>query len=84
MHKTLHADLSNGAKDSGVSLNTYIINLLSERHVASNVIKEIACLRRELEFMYYKLMQNENKINNYIHKIEEGRDKYRDKKSKKD
>ncbi len=83
MPKILHAELSNRAKDEGVSLNTYIITLLSEGHVKSKVFKEIADLKRELEFLYSQLMPNEYKVDRSIHKIEEDRDKHIDKKSKK-
>jgi len=39
--KSLHAALSNQAKDEGVSLNTYIVQLLSERNALTQVNKNI-------------------------------------------
>lgn len=41
MPKTLHASLSHEAKEEGVSLNTYINHLLSERNALLKVKKEI-------------------------------------------
>lgn len=43
--KSLHATLNQEAQKDGVSLNTYIISLLSERHVAKQLEKEIAELK---------------------------------------
>jgi len=40
--KSLHASLSHEAKEEGVSLNTYIIHLLSERNAFQKVNKIIA------------------------------------------
>jgi len=39
--KTLHAELSRAAKNEGVSFNTYLIHLLSERNVAHLCLKKI-------------------------------------------
>lgn len=39
--KSLHATLNQEAQKDGVSLNTYIISLLSERHVAKQLEKEL-------------------------------------------
>ena len=41
MPKTLHAELSQDAKKEGVSLNTYIVHLLSERRILNNVKSEL-------------------------------------------
>ena len=43
--KSLHASLSRDAKLEGVSLNTYIINLLSERTISQRVEKKIDQLK---------------------------------------
>jgi len=80
MPKNLHSDLSNRAKDEGVSLNTYIITLLSERHIERNLIKEIAALKRNFEIMNSRIMKSPYNASHSIHKIEERRDKYRGKK----
>lgn len=80
MPKNLHADLSNRAKDEGVSLNTYIVTLLSERHIGRNMLKEVAALKRKLEIMNSRIMNSTYNASHPIHKIEERRDKYRGKK----
>jgi len=43
--KSLHATLNQEAQKDGVSLNTYIISLLSERHVAKQLEKELTELK---------------------------------------
>jgi len=80
MPKSLHADLSNRAKDEGVSLNTYIVTLLSDRHTGRNMLKEVAALKRKLEIMNSRIMNSTYNASHPIHKIEERRDKYRGKK----
>ncbi len=80
MPRSLHADLSNRAKDEGISLNTYIVTLLSERHIEKNLLKEVTSLRRKLEIMNSKIMNSTYNASHSIHKIEERRDKYRGKK----
>lgn len=42
--KTLHATLNQEARNEGVSLNTYIIKLLAERHILERVGKELSDL----------------------------------------
>jgi len=42
MPKSLHADLVESAKSEGVSLNTYIVTLLSKRNVEQEIIKKVA------------------------------------------
>jgi len=43
--KSLHATLSQEALKEGVSLNSYIIHLLSERHVSKKLEKELTDLK---------------------------------------
>lgn len=43
--KSLHAKLNQEAQKEGVSLNTYIISLLSERHVSQQIEKELSGLK---------------------------------------
>ena len=40
MPKSLHASLSSGAESEGVSLNTYIVSLLSERHMVRQMLNK--------------------------------------------
>ena len=82
MPKSLHADLSDRAKDEGVSLNTYIVTLLSERHMGRNLVKEVADLKRKLEIMHSRIMNSAYNASHSFHKIEERKDKYPGKKNK--
>lgn len=43
--KSLHATLNQEAKKEGVSLNTYLVSLLSERHVSKQLEKELTDLK---------------------------------------
>jgi predicted RNase H-like HicB family nuclease len=43
--KTLHATLSQEAKKEGVSLNSYVVHLLSERHIVKELEQKINDLR---------------------------------------
>lgn len=45
MPKTLHANLSHEAKREGVSLNTYLVSLLSEGNAVKNIEKQINSLK---------------------------------------
>ena len=83
MPKSLHADLSDWAKDEGVSLNTYIVTLLSERHMGRNLVKKVDALKRKLETMNSRIMNRTYDASHSLHKIEEREDKYRSKKNKK-
>ena len=41
MPKSLHAALSSEAEDENISLNTYIVSLLSERHIERKLLDKI-------------------------------------------
>ncbi len=43
--KSLHASLSQEALKEGVSLNSYVVHLLSERHVSNKLEKELTDLK---------------------------------------
>ena len=43
--KNLHATLNQEAQKEGVSLNTYLVSLLSERHVSKKLEKELSDLK---------------------------------------
>ena len=83
MPKSLHAALSSGAENEGISLNTYIITLLSERHIERKLIKEVTDLKRMLEIMNSRIISDTHNANHSIHKIEESNERYRGKKNKK-
>jgi len=73
----------NRGEHEGISLNTYIITLLSEKHVERKILKEVVALKRMLEIMNTQIMSGTYNASHYIHKIEERIDKYRGKKNKK-
>lgn len=62
--KSLHAILSQEAKKEGVSLNTHIISLLSERHVTEQYKQELSEL---INMIGSNLMTNDEQISNDIH-----------------
>lgn len=47
MPKTLHKDLAESAENEGVSLNTWIIKLLSESNAISRVENKLECIARK-------------------------------------
>lgn len=83
MPRSLHAALASGAESEGISLNTYIVTLLSERRVDRTLLKEIAALKRNLEIINSRIMNSRYNTSHSIHKIEEHGEKYRGKKNKK-
>lgn len=46
MPKGLHANLAYSAKSEGVSLNTYIVTLLSKAHVEHEILKKVADIEK--------------------------------------
>ena len=61
MPKSLHASLSSGAESEGVSLNTYIVSLLSERHIVRQMLNKF----EEIEHAFKASSPQEN--SNYSH-----------------
>jgi predicted HicB family RNase H-like nuclease len=80
MPKSLHAALSNGAEDEGISLNTYIVTLLSERHIGKKLLKKIEAIENFLEPTNSKRIPDFISNSQPTHKIEENNEKYRNKK----
>lgn len=83
MPKALHASLSHEAEDENISLNTYIVSLLSERHIGNKFLNHI----KAMENLYNKTIAEKtshfNKSFQTAHKIEEKDLKYRKKKRNK-
>jgi predicted HicB family RNase H-like nuclease len=52
--KSLHASLSDEAKKEGISLNTYIVHLLSERNSFVKVVREIESLKTQTKYLFDK------------------------------
>ena len=73
MPKSLHAALAEEAEDEKISLNTYIVALLSERHIEKRMLNLI---KAEKIVTFSSRLQT-------AHKIEENKKKYRSDKHKK-
>lgn len=80
MPKSLHASLSYGAEREGVSLNTYIVSLLSERHMVRRVLNKID----EIEDNFKALLSEKNSekdrahiTTQTAHRVEENKKKYK-------
>lgn len=82
MPKSLHAVLSSGAANDGVSLNTYIITLLSEGRIEKELLKKVKYIEKMLEAMNSREMSDPYDTSQPIHKIKEGNKRYRSKKIK--
>jgi len=86
MPRSLHAALSSGAENEGVSLNTYIVTLLSGRRVERELFNRITDIEKMLEAINSHTISNaynmDRSAQKPVHKIEEGIGKHRGKKQK--
>lgn len=82
MPKSLHAALSQEADDENISLNTYIVTLLSERHIENKLLNHINALKSLHETTKVEKRPNFGKRVHMAHKIKEKDSKYREKKRK--
>ncbi len=55
MPKSLHANLADSARNEGVSLNTYIVTLLSKRQIAQEISKKLADIKMPFQTRIYIL-----------------------------
>ena len=83
MPRSLHAVLSHEAEDENISLNTYIVTLLSERHIEKKLLNKIEALENLFETTNSEKVSTFNNRLQAAHKIEEKDLKYRSKKRKK-
>lgn len=83
MPKSLHTALSNEAEDEGISLNTYIVALLSERHFGRKLLNKIESIENFLEATNSKRIPDFISNSQPTHKIEENNKTYNRKKQKK-
>ncbi|MBE1427003.1 putative RNase H-like HicB family nuclease [Desulfomicrobium macestii] len=60
MPKTLHKDLAESAENEGVSLNTWIIKLLSESNAISRVENKLECIARKQTIELATKVQKQN------------------------
>jgi len=80
MSKNLHAALSNEAEEEGVSLNTYMVTLLSERHMEQKLLKKFSDFEKRFESINLSVESDEYSSNRQIGRIEEKMERYRNKK----
>jgi predicted RNase H-like HicB family nuclease len=80
MPKSLHAALACGAANDGVSLNTYIITLLSEGRIEKELLKKVKYIEKMLEVMNSREMADPYDTSKPTHKIGESNKRYRSKK----
>ena len=63
MPKGLHGNLADSAEKEGVSLNTYIVTLLSKRNMEQEIIKRVAHLERAIWAINYNIESDaENRL----------------------
>jgi predicted RNase H-like HicB family nuclease len=80
MPRSLHAVLSHEAEDENISLNTYIITLLSERHIEKKLLNKIAAIENLIETTdSEKIPTFQNRLQT-VYEVEENEKKYRSKK----
>jgi predicted HicB family RNase H-like nuclease len=61
MPKSLHENLVASAKNEGVSLNTYIVSLLSKRNVEQEIVKVVADVKEIFRSTYVLGSTSDNK-----------------------
>ena len=83
MPKSLHAALSCGAEDENISLNTYIVTLLSERRLEKKLLNKIEALENLIETTDSNDISSVDNELQAAYKVEERGKKYRSKKRKK-
>ena len=83
MPKSLHASLSREAEDESISLNTYIVTLLSERHIEKKFLNKIEALESLFDPTNPEKISSFKNRSQVTYKVEEDDKKYRNKKRKK-
>ena len=79
MPKMLHASLASGAKENNVSLNTYLVSLLSERHILHEVLAKLSHLEDHSKTMDDHLSHELYSAASVPSKIDESCSKYKKK-----
>ena len=83
MPKILHAALSSEAEEENISLNTYIITLLAERHIENKLLNKIGAFDNLTETKSSKEITALDNILPTAYEVEESKKKYTTKKQKK-
>lgn len=77
MPKSLHSTLAIEAEGEGVSLNTHIVNLLSERHIEKKLLNKIDAIENFLDSTRSKMIPDYALPSQSSHKIEESKKKFK-------
>jgi predicted RNase H-like HicB family nuclease len=56
MPKSLHGNLADSAKKENISLNTYIVTLLSKRNMEQEILKRVTDLQRDFWTINYNIV----------------------------
>jgi len=80
MPKSLHAALSGEAEEENISLNTYIVTLLSERHIEKILLTKIKALGNLTETKRSKDLTALDNILQTTYEVEESKKRYSSKK----
>jgi predicted RNase H-like HicB family nuclease len=83
MPKSLHTALSREAEDEGISLNTYIVTLLSERHIEKKLLNKLKDFKDSIEATISGKISTFNDRSQKTHRVEQSDKKYVSKKTKK-
>ena len=81
MPKSLHASLSYEAERENVSLNTYIVSLLSERHMVRQMLNKIDGLKDNFKALFSEKTSEKDRrhmTTQSAHRIEENPKKYKE------
>ena len=76
MPKSLHAALSGEAEEENISLNTYIVTLLSERHIEKILLTKIKALGNLTETKRSKDLTALDNILQTTYEVEESKKRY--------
>ena len=77
MPKSLHSALSIEAEREGVSLNTLIVTLLSERHIEKKLLNKIENIENFLDSTRSRVIPDYIRPSQPSHKIEDSKKKYK-------
>jgi len=79
MPKSLHSALATEAKGEGISLNTHIVTLLSERHIEKKLLNKIETIENFIDSTRTGMISDYICPSQPAHKIEESKMKYKKK-----
>lgn len=79
MPKSLHSALAIEAEGEGVSLNTHIVTLLSERHIEKKLLNKIETIENFIDSTRVGMIPDYIRPSQPAHKSEESKKKYKKK-----